>query len=175
MHNRNPGTAQTAAAVRFPLCSRRRTKLAKDDSAAVGEIGVGKAAAGAGMTKAASWSDFGTNLAENKPAVKAEGKREPAAKEEGKGKPEEEVAMVTERVPQSFINRARTDPAPRPRPITELPLHLRRPRILKMVEILNQHVDLEQNVLRQADTKGYAEVVVRYDDGVKNMYPLPLS
>ncbi|CAD6335492.1 unnamed protein product [Miscanthus lutarioriparius] len=89
-----------------PLCTRRRTKLAKDDSAAVGgfvgeigatnkafgEIGVGKAerkvavagnkeATGTGMTKAASWSDFGTcgtNLAGNKPAAKAEGKPDPS-------------------------------------------------------------------------------------------------
>lgn len=224
-----------------PLCTRRRTKLAKDDSAAVGgfvgeigatnkafgEIGVGKAehkvavagnkeAIGTGMTKAASWSDFGTcgtNLAGNKPAAKAEGKLDPAAKLEGKreaatkaegkreaaakaeGKPEpvangegkrlpsakeegkpEEVAMVTERVPDSFINRVRTLPTLRPRPITEA-FFLSRPKLLKKMETLNYNlnklVDLEENVLRQVAAKGHADVVVKYTDGIKKIYPLP--
>ncbi|XP_066371908.1 uncharacterized protein [Miscanthus floridulus] len=196
-----------------PLCTRRRTKLAKDDSAAVGgfvgeigatnkafdEIGVGKAerkvavavagnkeATGTGMTKAASWSDFGTcgtNLAGNKPAAKLEAKRQAAIKAEGKrepvangeGKPEE-VAMVTERVPDSFINRVRALPTLRPRPITEA-FFLSRPKLLKKMETLNYNlnklVDLEENVLRQVAAKGHADVVVKYTDGIKKIYPLP--
>lgn len=104
-----------------------------------------------------------------------EGKRLPAAKEECKPE-EEEVAMVTERVPGSFIERVQTDPTPRPRPITE-PFFLSKPKLLKKMETLNYNlnklVDLEENVLRQVAAKGHAHVVVKFTDGIKKIFPLP--
>ena len=97
-----------------------------------------------------------------------------AAKEEGKL---DEPVLVTERVPQSFIRRIRTLPTQRPRPLTEAFI-LNKPELLQRCQTLNYNlnklVDLEQNVLRQVDAKGYAEVVVKYtDDGIKKIYPLP--
>ena len=182
-----------------PLYSRRRSKFVKDDSAAVGatnadvgsfigEIGVTKAelankkAAGTGMVKAASWSDFGT--CGTKPAAgnKTAPGSEPGPKEERKA--ETAVAMITkETVPDSFIDRIKTRPSPKLPPLSQEEIELyseffpEEPEAIALelenITRWNYFVDLEQDCLRQHAEKGYAEVGVDYTNGIKQIFILP--
>nr|TKW12927.1 hypothetical protein SEVIR_5G067500v2 [Setaria viridis] len=186
----------------------------KDDSAV--EAAANKAAAGSGMVKAASWSDFVTKPAGNKaasassiePAAKVEGKAkqaaassiEPVAKAEGKpkaklllrraweldAKPEPAVIAVgTERLGEDEIEYVRTHrmrrltppPPPPPPPPDELIREFfpgMAARFPKAAAIVNKTVDLQEDILRQYETKGYALVrVERLDNGMKRWFRLP--
>jgi len=183
-----------------PLYSRRRSKFVKDDSAAVGatnadvgsfigEIGVTKAelankkAAGTGMVKAASWSDL-LGTCGTKPAAgnKTAPGSEPEPKEERKAEPA--VAMITkETVPDSFIDRIKTRPSRKLRPLSEEQIEFytefspENPEFLasELANITrwNYFVDLEQDCLRQYAEKGYAEVGVDFTNGIKQIFILP--
>uniref|UniRef100_K3XH40 Uncharacterized protein n=1 Tax=Setaria italica TaxID=4555 RepID=K3XH40_SETIT len=214
----------------------------KDDSAV--EAAANKAAAGSGMVKAASWSDFVTKPAGNKaasassiepaakvegkakqaaassiePVAKAEGKAkqaaassiEPVAKAEGKAKqaaassiepvakaegkpkaklllrraweldakPEPAVISVgTERLGEDEIEYVRTHRMRRLTPPDDL-IREFFPRIAacfpKAAAIVNKTVDLQEDILRQYETKGYALVrVERLDNGLKRWFRLP--
>ncbi|RCV23478.1 hypothetical protein SETIT_5G009100v2 [Setaria italica] len=196
----------------------------KDDSAV--EAAENKAAAGSGMVKAASWSDFVTKPAGNKaasassiePAAKVEGTAkqaaassfEPAAKEEGKakqaaassiepvakaeGKPKAKlllrraweldvkpepavIAVGTERLGEDEIEYVRTHRMRRLTPPDELIREFfpgMAARFPKAAAIVNKTVDLQEDILRQYETKGYALVrVERLDNGMKRWFRLP--
>ncbi|RCV24232.1 hypothetical protein SETIT_5G068600v2 [Setaria italica] len=191
----------------------------KDDSAV--EAAANKAAAGSGMVKAASWSDFVTKPAGNKaasassiePAAKVEGKAkqaaassiEPVAKAEGKakqaaassiepvakaeGKAKQAAASSIEPVAKAegkpkaklLLRRAwELDAKPEPAVISVGTERLGEDEIEiaacfpKAAAIVNKTVDLQEDILRQYETKGYALVrVERLDNGLKRWFRLP--
>jgi hypothetical protein len=99
---------------------------------------------------------------------------EPVAKED-KREPTEGIRII--RLPDWYIKKiknSRLQRRPSPLPLDFLDYS---PKLREMVLALRAankaHVDLEEDILRQLNEKGYAEVGVEVVDGVSNLCILP--
>ncbi|CAL4921607.1 unnamed protein product [Urochloa decumbens] len=174
-----------------------------DSAAAAGELAWYKAAATCGgKPKSASWSDvplfFFPDVAANKveaktkptahkveiktkPAARVEASKaasvtsfEPAARVEREPKV---VEVKIEKVEEDYIEYLRKNPMRRPR-VRSPRFFKPSPRLLESLRVsdasINKLVDLEEHILEQYDTKGYAMVLAEYlDNGRKRLFRLP--
>ncbi|CAO2149883.1 unnamed protein product [Urochloa humidicola] len=166
--------------------NRRSTKAIMDSDPAAGR-GTGEHPEAA-SNKTMSSEAGATNTAAAsgiEPAASLEDKLKPKCKpisERLKGKLDTKVVEVKiEKVTEDHIQHLRTRPMRRPTPIADKKilkmcpddLELRE-RILVTDAHVNKVVDMQEDILRQYDTKGYAMVGVEYlDNGMKRLFQIP--
>ncbi|CAN6373206.1 unnamed protein product [Urochloa humidicola] len=106
-------------------------------------------------------------------------KAAPAARVERKREAEPKVVEVKiEKVDEDYIQYLRKNPTKRPPATRSLSYFKPTPKILECWRVsdasVNKIIDLEEHILEQYDTKGYAMVRVEYlDNGRQRLFRLP--